>query len=118
MNKSLFRILIVVILFAACDSEETPTPTNDVPLVKAESSYTVLIDEDVEYAEGLAHTATSTVSSATPLLLDVYYPDNSATNRPVCMFIMVEDFKGAPKQNQKLSIWQITMPQEVGSMFL
>ncbi|MCH2042065.1 MAG: hypothetical protein MK185_15655 [Saccharospirillaceae bacterium] len=59
----------------------------DTPVVKAEPSYTVVKEQDITYATGLSHDETSTTSFAVPLKLDVYYPDNEATSRPVFMFI-------------------------------
>ena len=103
MNKSLFNILIALIILSACSTEEpTTTGTNDIPMVQAESSFAVLIDEDVTYAEGLAHSSASAPTSAIPLLLDVYYPDNNSTNRPVCMFIHGGGFQGGTKTKPEI----------------
>ena len=102
MNKSLFKIIVVIVLFTACDNEEPGMLNNDIPLVKAESSYSVLVDEDVEYAEGLAHANGSNSSSALSLLLDVYYPDNDNANRPVCMFIHGGGFQGGTKTKPEI----------------
>ncbi len=102
MNKTLFIITIAILLFSACKDDEAITTDNGIPKVQSESSYPVLIDENIIYAEGLGHTSTSTSSSAVPLLLDVYYPDNSSMNRPVFMFIHGGGFQGGTKTKPEI----------------
>ncbi|QKX07635.1 carboxylesterase family protein [Aquimarina sp. TRL1] len=45
---------------------------------------------------------TSTSSFATPLKLDVYYPDNNSTNRPIYMFIHGGGFTGGTKTKPEI----------------
>ena len=78
------------------------TSNSDIPAVKTESSYTVLVEEDVIYAEGLGHSSTSTSSFAIPQYLDVYYPDNTSTNRPIFMFIHGGGFTGGIKHKPEI----------------
>ena len=59
-------------------------------------------DTDIIYAEGLSHNATSTAPLAVPLELDVYYPDDETTNRPVFMFIHGGGFKGGTKTKPEI----------------
>ncbi len=59
-------------------------------------------DMDIVYAEGLAHDATSTTPFAVPLELDMYYPDDESTNRPVFMFIHGGGFKGGTKTKPEI----------------
>lgn len=82
----------------------TPDPISDngTPIVNAQSTYPVLLDENITYAEGLSHHNSSTVSFALPLKLDIYYPDNSATNRPVFMFIHGGGFTGGIKHKPEI----------------
>ena len=58
------------------------------------SSYSVNVTTDIVYAEGLSHHKSSTSPFPIPLKLDVYYPDNNSTNRPVFMFIHGGGFTG------------------------
>lgn len=62
----------------------------------------VLQDTDIVYAEGLRHDSTSTTPFAVPLELDVYYPDDESTNRPVFMFIHGGGFKGGTKTKPEI----------------
>ncbi|WP_254884019.1 carboxylesterase family protein [Aquimarina sp. TRL1] len=89
-------------MFTACSKNESITPDNGTPVIQAESSYTVLKDENITYAEGLSHNMTSTSSFATPLKLDVYYPDNNSTNRPIYMFIHGGGFTGGTKTKPEI----------------
>lgn len=86
----------------ACNNDEPLTSNDDIPSVTEASTYSVLVDENVSYAEGLAHTNASTSSTAVPLLLDVYYPDNSSTNRPLFMFIHGGGFQGGTKTKPEI----------------
>lgn len=72
MRKTIFKITITFILLSSCNNEEAVTTDNQTPIVRSESSYSVLIDENVVYSEGLGHSRTSTTPSAVPLLLDIY----------------------------------------------
>lgn len=62
----------------------------------------VLEDTDIVYAEGLSHDASSTAPFAVPLALDMYYPDDESTNRPVFMFIHGGGFKGGTKTKPEI----------------
>ncbi|WP_199922451.1 alpha/beta hydrolase [Pseudoalteromonas piratica] len=79
-----------------------PAQDNGTPMVKAESTYLTLVDEDITYAEGLSHTNTSTSPVATPIKLDVYYPSNDTTKRPVFMFIHGGGFTGGTKTKPEI----------------
>ena len=62
MKKPLYAILIVLIIFSGCDKEkEVIILDNQIPLVKADSSYNIIKEEDVIYANGLSHNESSTV---------------------------------------------------------
>ncbi len=79
-----------------------PTPENDIPTVKMDATYTVVTGEDITYAEGLSHSNSSTTAFALPLKLDIYYPDNESTNRPVFMFIHGGGFTGGTKTKPEI----------------
>ena len=91
-------------LFCSCSISDNDQniSDNEVPKVQSESSFPVLIDENVVYAEGLGHTSASTSSVATSLLLDVYYPDNNSANRPLFMFIHGGGFQGGTKTKPEI----------------
>ena len=104
MNKVTYLIIFTVLLFIGCSKDESTDLEADdgSPIVKADSSYMVVKEEDITYAEGLSHDESSTSSFATPLKLDVYYPDNSSTNRPVFMFIHGGGFTGGIKHKPEI----------------
>jgi acetyl esterase/lipase len=102
MYKIAYLIIFSVLLFSACNKDEPIAPDNGTPIVKAESSYTVLTDEDITYAEGLSHNASSTTPFSIPLKLDIYTPDNNSENRPVFMFIHGGGFRGGTKTKPEI----------------
>lgn len=103
-NKVVYLIILTALLFSTCSKDESTEPeTYDIiPIVKPESTYTVLKEEDITYAEGLSHDQSSTSPFPTPLKLDVYYPDNNSTNRPVFMFIHGGGFTGGIKHKPEI----------------
>ena len=98
--KSLF--VTILFLLTACGKDEVIITDNEIPTVRSASSFQVLIDENIVYAEGLGHTSESTSSVGVPLLLDVYYPDNDSGNRPVFMFIHGGGFQGGSKTKPEI----------------
>jgi len=114
MFNNRFRLVCFLFLtLAGCGGESSnsvdsqpissnPTPDNGNPIVKAESTYVTFVDEDVTYAEGLSHENSSATPVATSLKLDVYYPNNSSTNRPVFMFIHGGGFTGGTKTKPEI----------------
>ncbi len=102
MNKVAYSTVFSVLLFTACNKDESIAPDNGIPVVQAESTYTILKDENITYAEGLSHSMTIASSFAIPLKLDIYYPDNNSTNRPVFMFIHGGGFTGGTKTKPEI----------------
>ena len=91
--------------FTQTDSNPPSNPNeNDFgqPSVKCESTYGVLVEEDITYAEGLANIGTSSATAAIPLLLDLYVPDNDSQNRPVYLFIHGGGFTGGTKTKPEI----------------
>jgi len=101
MKKIAHLIIYSFLIFTACGEDEPTNHSNEIPVVKAESSYTVLIDEDITYANGLSLDATNATIEK-PQLLDVYYPDNTSANRPVYMFIHGGGFTGGIKHKPEI----------------
>jgi len=97
MDKIPFLVIFAALLFTACSEDEPTTQDNESPVVKTESTYSVLIDEDVTYANGLGLNAMNTITEI-PQLMDVYYPENNSNDRPVFMFIHGGGFTGGIKQ--------------------
>ena len=102
MYKIAYLITFTILVCAACTEDVTTTPQSDIPVVQDESSFTVLTELDVTYADGLKHEGMNPTTDPTPLLLDIYYPDNNDSNRPVCMFIHGGGFTGGTKQKPEI----------------
>ena len=117
-NPKLAGLSILLLVVTACgggsgssgasnndNSTSTPietVPDNEQPIVKADSTYFVWVDEDITYAEGLSHGVGSTSSFAIPLKMDIYFPENNDTNRPVFMFIHGGGFTGGTKSKPEI----------------
>ncbi len=102
MNKVFYLAISAILFITACKEDELINQENGTPKIKAAPSYSVLIDEDITYAEGLSHNASSTTPFPTPLKLDVYHPDNNSANRPVFMFIHGGGFTGGTKSKPEI----------------
>ena len=103
MNKVTFLLVLAILLVTACKKEVEPIITdNGIPKVKADSTYTVLQETNITYAEGLSHNTTSTTPFSIPLKLDIYYPNNNSSNRPVFMFIHGGGFTGGTKTKPEI----------------
>ncbi len=102
LNKITYLAIFTVSLFTACSKDEPISTWNEIPVVKSESFYAVLKEADITYADGLSHNATSNSAFAIPLKLDLYYPDNNSSNRPVFMFIHGGGFKGGTKTKPEI----------------
>ena len=103
MNKVTFLLVLAILLVTACKKEVEPIITdNGIPIVKADSTYTVLQETNITYAEGLSHNTTSTAPFSIPLKLDIYYPNNNSSNRPVFMFIHGGGFTGGTKTKPEI----------------
>jgi len=102
MYKIAFLNILAILVFTACNNDEPITPNNDTPIIKAESTYTVLTDADIIYANGLSHDVINNNTTEMPQTLDVYYPDNISTNRPVIMFIHGGGFQGGTKTKPEI----------------
>lgn len=97
-----YYYVLFILPFLACVScsEETisiENSTNGNPVVKSTATYSVVVKEDIVYAQGLTHNGVSSTTAPKPLLLDVYAPENSLQNRPVYVFIHGGGFKGGSK---------------------
>ena len=74
-----------------------------MPMVTADSTYAVVVDTAIVYAEGLSHEAlNSDISSTIPLLLDAYVPLGAGDIRPALMMIHGGGFVGGGRQQASI----------------
>lgn len=87
------------------NSPDTVTPSapdnnnSDVATVYTNAIYSVDVEEDVVYGQGLSHSSWNSADTTTmDLKLDIYQPDNDEINRPAIMFIHGGSFRIGDKQ--------------------
>ncbi|MCH2226092.1 MAG: hypothetical protein MK066_15090, partial [Crocinitomicaceae bacterium] len=103
MKKVIFLSVLALLLMTACKKEVEPIIFGSgTPVVKADSTYNVLQETNITYAEGLSHNSTSTTPFPIPLKLDIYYPDNNLNNRPFFMFIHGGGFTSGEKDKPEI----------------
>ena len=105
MNKKSVVVTIGLMLTASlsgCFSNDNGSSADEPGSIYEPGLYEVLKNEDIVYARGLAHTKTSSNPSAVPLRLDVYFPDDNSTDRPVLMFIHGGGFTGGIKHKPEI----------------
>ncbi len=102
MHKITYLIIFSVLIFTACSEDEPIGLDNEIPVIQAESTFPVSIEEDLIFAEGLGHNNSSTTPFAIPLKLDIYTPDNTSENRPLFLFIHGGGFTGGIKHKPEI----------------
>ena len=100
MNQ-LFKVvlLLFVLVIASCnDDDSSDTLVSNPMSVKSASTYTVAVEQNVKYGEGLSHqTLNSTSYSIMDLTLDVYKPVNATNRKPALLLIHGGGFQGGDK---------------------
>ena len=105
MNKKSVVVTIGLMLTASlsgCFSNDNGSSADEPGVIYEPGLYEVLKNKDIVYARGLAHIKTSSNPSAVPLRLDVYFPDDNSTDRPVLMFIHGGGFTGGIKHKPEI----------------
>lgn len=104
MKKYISYLLVSCLLCVSCSDNDSASEVitineNIIPVIKHNATYDVLFEADIVYAQGLSHESwNSANSTAIPLKLDVYTPDNDNANRPLFMFIHGGAFEFGSKQ--------------------
>ena len=95
------------------------TPCADgpvVPTVMADSTYAIVVDTAIVYAQGLSHeTLNSNASTTMPLLLDAYVPQGAEDNRPVMVVIPRWWIHRRVEEWLEAGLQACTLPAGVGS---
>lgn len=101
--KKLFQFIIVILLVASCNKDDDSITSSNQAMVKSESTYAVVVEEDLTYAKGLSHEDfNSGTTTEMNLKLDIYYPNNEIENRPLYFFIHGGGFTGGTKQKPEI----------------
>ena len=98
MNQ-LFKLLLLLTVLSSCEKDETTdTIDSNSMSVKSSSTYTVAVEQNVKYGEGLSHqTLNSTSYTIMDLKLDVYKPENNSNRKPAILLIHGGGFYGGDK---------------------
>jgi len=104
--KTLFLSILSISLFCIpCNNANdiSPDSQNNIPKVKSNLTYDVIVEKDIVYAEGLSHESINSINATKiPLKLDVYIPDNNLEYRPVYLYIHGGGFGGGSKQQSQI----------------
>jgi para-nitrobenzyl esterase len=100
-------ILIFTFVLTTLKAQHTLVNSNssnsDIPKISNKAKFDVHTIKDIVYAKGLQHVSwNSKAATEMDLLLDIYVPDNNATNRPALLLIHGGGFKGGPKRHSKI----------------
>jgi para-nitrobenzyl esterase len=100
MNQ-LFKLLLLISAISSCKKDKTTdTIVPNSLTVKSSSTYTVVVEQNVKYGEGLSHqTYNSTTYSIMDLKLDVYKPANNTKKKPAILLIHGGGFSGGDKSD-------------------
>lgn len=100
MNQ-LFRILLLLTVISSCKKDKTTnTNVSNLMSVKSAPTYTVVVEQNITYCQGLRHqTLNSTSYSIMDLKLDVYKPANNTKKKPAILLIHGGGFSGGDKND-------------------
>ncbi|WP_281612911.1 prolyl oligopeptidase family serine peptidase [Flammeovirga sp. SubArs3] len=103
MNKLITYLTSLAVLFLVGCNDNTPeVQNNGEGTIRSASTFSVVTQEDITYAEGLGRNPSNSSLVTVPLKLDIYFPDNNYTDRPVFMFIHGGGFKGGTKTKPEI----------------
>ncbi len=100
MNQ-LCKLLLLVATISSCKKDKATDPILTAKMsVKSTSTYTVAVEQNITYGEGLSHqTLNSTSYSRMDLKLDVYKPANNSKKKPAILLIHGGGFSGGDKSD-------------------
>lgn len=97
----LFRMLLLLTVVSSC-KKDTTTDTNisNTMSVKSAATYSVVVEQNISYGQGLKHqTLNSASNSIMDLKLDVYKPSENTKKRPAILLIHGGGFVGGTKND-------------------
>ncbi|MEJ8844564.1 alpha/beta hydrolase [Lacibacter sp. H375] len=95
----LIRVLLLLTVISSCKKEKRPdTQVSNPVSVKSSATYTVIVEQNVKYCQGLSHQTLNSPSYSTmDLTLDVYKPANNTKKKPAILLIHGGGFVGGNK---------------------
>lgn len=95
--------MLLTVLSSCVTDETTDTIDPNSMTVKSSSTYSVVVEQNVKYGEGLSHqTYNSSSYSIMDLKLDIYYPENNTKRKPAILLIHGGAFQGGDKTNANI----------------
>jgi hypothetical protein len=87
--KQLLQIVLVLITLSSCKKDKSTETNFSIPMsVKSASTYTVVVDQNITYSQGLRHQTLNSASySIVDLKLDVYKPLGNTKKRLAILLI-------------------------------
>lgn len=99
--KHLLTIALLLVFISSCKKDNTTNTniTNSMS-VKAAATYSVVVEQNITYGQGLRHqTLNSTTNTIIDLKLDVYKPANNTKKKPAILLIHGGGFVGGDKND-------------------
>lgn len=92
---------MLLTVLSSCEKDDTSNIIiSDSMTVKSSSTYSVVVEQNVKYGEGLSHqTFNSTSYSIMDLKLDIYKPANNTRKKPAILLIHGGGFSGGDKSD-------------------
>ena len=99
--KQLLQIGLVLITVSSCKKDKSSEANFLNPMsVKSASTYTVVVEQNITYSQGLRHQTLNSASySIVDLKLDVYKPLGNTKKRPAILLIHGGSFSGGDKSD-------------------
>lgn len=95
--------MLLTVLSSCVTDVTTDTIDPNSMTVKSSSTYSVVVEQNVKYGEGLSHqTYNSSSYSIMDLKLDIYYPENNTKRKPAILLIHGGAFQGGDKTNANI----------------
>ena len=103
--KQLIKILMLLTVLSSCKKNKTTDKIDpNAMAVKSTPTYTVVVEQNVKYAEGLSHQTTNgPIYSTTDLKLDVYKPANNTKKKPAILLIHGGSFISGDKSDADIA---------------
>lgn len=101
--KYFYFTIMTIFSLISCTNDDEKLPNSNEIVVKASSTYNVIIQNDIVFGQGLNHlTINSTSNTTVDLKLDAYIPDNNLEKRPAIILIHGGGFSGGDKSDPNI----------------